>query len=297
MSSRRIGFVDYRLDNFHAEVYRKALRDPLALRGYRLAGATALLADASRDWCAERDVTYYPTVAELAPHVDCFMVLAPSNPEVHLELCRQTFPFGKPTFVDKTFAPDAATAAEIFDLADAFGTPVQSTSALRSTPIQQTLAELPGPLQHLVVFSSGTSFAEYGIHPIELAVSCLGPEVQEMMRLGSADHPLFVLKFSGERTALIDFNLQAEVPFSAILSSASGSERIAVDGARLFIDAAASILDFFDARRPLVDRRETLAVRRILDMALDEAAWERFAPLDDRPALITVKPSAVPGDF
>jgi hypothetical protein len=43
---------------------------------------------------------------------------APSTPETHLELCQAVLPFGKATYVDKTFAPDLATAREIFALAD-----------------------------------------------------------------------------------------------------------------------------------------------------------------------------------
>ena len=52
--TKRIGYFDYRLDNFHAEVYLKALRGPLAHRGYQVAGATALVPEPSRDWAGER---------------------------------------------------------------------------------------------------------------------------------------------------------------------------------------------------------------------------------------------------
>jgi len=38
---------------------------------------------------------------------------------------------GKPTFVDKTFAPNAAAAERIFNLAAKHKTPVWSSSALR----------------------------------------------------------------------------------------------------------------------------------------------------------------------
>ena len=41
MSRKRIGFVDYQLDNFHANIYLRALRGPLTDRGYDVVGATA----------------------------------------------------------------------------------------------------------------------------------------------------------------------------------------------------------------------------------------------------------------
>ena len=53
MAVKRIGFVDYRLDNYHAEVYLKALRGSLASRGYEVAGATALERSVSREWTEE----------------------------------------------------------------------------------------------------------------------------------------------------------------------------------------------------------------------------------------------------
>ena len=77
MPVKRIGFVDYRLDNYHAEVYLKAIRGPLAARGYEVVGATALDGEVSRAWAEERRLPYSENVESLAPHVDCFIVLAP----------------------------------------------------------------------------------------------------------------------------------------------------------------------------------------------------------------------------
>lgn len=279
MPVKRIGFVDYSLDNYHAEVYLKAFRGALAGRGYEVVGATALDAEASRAWAEERSLPYFENVESLAPHVDCFIVLAPSDPEHHLPMCQEVFPYGKPTFVDKTFAPDEATARAIFAFADEHGTAIQTTSALRTTAVQAFVRDLPSPVQSLVVFSSGTSFEEYGIHPVELAISCLGPDAQRVMRMGSARHPQWLLQFSDDRTALIDFNPEVEIPFSAIVSTQQGHEQIEVDGATLFLDAAASILDFFDAGRPLIDRRESLMVRKILDVAMSDDAGEAFVEL------------------
>ena len=279
MAVKRIGLVDYRLDNYHAEVYLKALRGPLAGRGYEAVGATALEHGISRAWAEKRSLPYFNSVEALNSEVDCFIVLAPSNPELHLEMCRQVLPLGKPTFVDKTFAPDEFTARAIFALADACDVPIQTTSALRSTAIQSFVRELPSPVQSLTVFSSGTSFSEYGIHPVELAVSCMGPEAERMMRIGPERHPQWLLQFSDDRTAIIDFNPEIEIPFSAIVSTQQGHDQIEVDGSTLFLDAAASILDFFDASRAIVDRRESLMVRRILDVAMSEHARDSFVPL------------------
>ena len=112
--SQRIGFVDFDLNNFHADIYLKLLRGDLQARGFTVAGATALQAESSQAWCAQNGVPYYSDVDALDAYVDCYAVLAPSNPEVHETLCQRVFPCGKPTYVDKTFAPDLATAERIF---------------------------------------------------------------------------------------------------------------------------------------------------------------------------------------
>lgn len=279
MILKRIGFVDYRLDNYHAEVYLQALRGPLAIRGYEVAGATSLERSVSQAWAVERDLPYFDSVEALNRAVDGFIVLAPANPEVHLELCQQVLPLGKPTFVDKTFAPDELTARAIFALADACDAPIQTTSALRSTAVQSFVRELPSTVQSMIVYSSGTSFAEYGIHPVELVVSCMGHDARQIMRMGPERHPQWLLQFSNDRTAIIDFNPEIEIPFSAIVSTQHGYDHIEVDGASLFLDAAAGIIDFFDAGRALVDRRESLMVRRILDLAMSDQARGAFVSL------------------
>ena len=102
--SHRIGFVDFDLENFHADVYLKLIREDLADRGFEVAGATGLKAEQSRAWAEKNGVVYYDSASDLNEHVDHYAVLAPSNPEVHEQLCQQVFPFKKTTYVDKTFA-------------------------------------------------------------------------------------------------------------------------------------------------------------------------------------------------
>src|ERR1043165_3311558 len=102
----RIGFLDNKLENFHANVFLKAYRESLKHRGAVVAGCFALDQDNGKAWAAHNDVPYFNSVKDLNDHVDAFMILAPSNPELHLRLAEMVFPFAKPTYVDKTFAPD-----------------------------------------------------------------------------------------------------------------------------------------------------------------------------------------------
>lgn len=277
--SQRIGFVDFNLDNFHADIYLKLLRGELAARGFSIAGATALEEEPSRVWAQKNDVPYYGDIEQLDKHVDCYAVLAPSNPETHEALCRQVFPCSKPTYVDKTFAPDAETAERIFALADAHGVAMQTSSALRYTNVQERLAELDAPLLHMIVWGGGSSFGEYAIHPLELIVSCMGPGVERLMRRGSGDHSQLLLDFSEGRTAIANVYTNANTPFAASLSTAQGSEYIAVDSGAIFLNTAAAMLDLFASGIASIDRRETLAIRRVLDAAESSAAQDHFVTI------------------
>lgn len=278
--AKRIGFVDLNLENFHANVYLKLLREDLRERGFEVAGCTGIEAAESRAWAAKNSVPYFDTVEELDKQVDFYAVLAPSNPEVHEKLCRRVFPCGKATYVDKTFAPDLAAAERIFALADECGVSMQTSSALRYTNVQQRVGELgASAVRHMVTWGGGSSFGEYAIHPLELAVSCLGAEAQRLMRRGTGNQSQLLLDFSGGRTAVVNVYTSATTPFAAAVTTGERTEYLAVDSGRIFLNLAAAMLDLFEQGQAAIDRRESLMIRRILDGAEQQKALEGFVDL------------------
>lgn len=277
---KRIGFVDYKLENFHANVFLKNFRGPLVARGYTVAGAYSLDAQDGQAWCAKNNVAWFPSADALNEHVDCYAVLAPGNPETHLELCKKVFPSGKATYVDKTFAPSLEIAKEIFALADECKVKVQTTSALRYTDVQKKVAEIGGEnLKHMIAWGCGSSFDEYAIHPVEMVVSCMGPGATRVMRRGVAAYSQLLIDFTGERTAVVNVYVPGETPFAAALTTEKTTQYLQVNLDTLFSNMAAAILDFFDAPKSLIDRNESLMVRRILDAAADARALHEWVPL------------------
>jgi len=277
---RRIGFVDYDADNFHANVYLAALRNQLKPRGFTLSGCTAIKGRTSRAWAKKNKVPYFERPEDLSAHVDFFMVLAPSNPEVHLSLCEKVFPFGKPTYVDKTFAPDTATAKKIFALADKHKVPVQTTSALRYTNVQAYVKEVGrARVRHMTAWGSGASFAEYAIHPVEMVISCMGTGAERLMRRGTRKHSELLIDFSGHRSAVVNVHLTLDTPYSASVATSAATKFILVDRPPLFVDTAAAILDFFERGQPTIPRAESMIIRRILDVAERPGAHRGFVKL------------------
>jgi predicted dehydrogenase len=212
--------------------------------------------------------------------VDFFMVLAPSNPEVHLELCQRVFRFKKPTYVDKTFAPDVATAQKIFALADKHGTPVQTSSALRYTNVQDEVRKVVlSKVEHMIAWGGGGSFDEYAIHPLELLISVMGPEATGLMRRGTPDRSQLLIEFSAGRTGVVNVYPKSNTPFAVSFTTDKATRYVEVDVAKIFINNQAAILDFFAAGKPNIDRRESLMLMRILDAAKDPEARRSFVAL------------------
>ncbi len=277
---KRIGFVDDNLENFHSNVYLKLLRNELKHRGFVVAGCTGMRPKAGRTWAEANGVPYFSDTAALNEAVDTYVVLAPSTPETHLELCRQVFPFGKPTYVDKTFAPDLNTARRIFALADQHRAPMQTTSALRYTEVQDYVQEVGRrQVRHMVTWGGGRSFGEYAIHPLELAISCMGPNVRRMMRRGSGKQSQLLLDFSDGRTAVVNVYTGSSTAFAASVTTAAATRHFQVDSSRIFLNTAEAVLDLFETGKPAIDRRESLIIRRILDVAGQKRALSGFVSL------------------
>ena len=272
----RVAFVDEDLANFHADTFLALARGPFAGR-VEVAGCWAVAGGAGRAWAAANGVPWNDDPSALAASVDAVMVLAPSSPHRHLELCRHVLPAGKPTWIDKTFAPDLATARAILALADRHGAPIQSASALRYTAVQRAAAEM-GDVAHVAAIAPAGSFAEYAVHPLELAVSVLGPAATRVGVRGTPERTQVLVDFAGGRTATIDVQLGWDTPYAAVLSGRT-ARWVAVELDRLFADAFAATLDFLADGRPRIDRRETLAIHAILDACADPAARERWVAL------------------
>ncbi len=261
---KRIVFIDYSIDNWHANTFAKLLAQNDT--GFVLSGVYAVDQTSLAAWAAERNVPAVSTIAELAPLADYVMVLAPSNPETHLELCREAFALGKPTYVDKTFAPSAEIARQIFALADQCEVAVQSSSVLRYTELQ---AHCEGrsafPPQSIDMWGSGGNFNEYLIHPLESVISVMGPEIDTIKAEEVAGFTRITLHFSRNRLATIHMYVGHSTPFFSVVSDAELTRPITIDGSQIFHNGLMAILEFFKAGKAQIPRGETMAIMQALD--------------------------------
>lgn len=267
LMKKRIAFIDHDLNNFHADIYEELLRDHLAGRGFQLVACTASLEAEGRAWAEKKGVPFLSSISKLKGQVDGVMILAPSNPETHLALVEQAASLGVPMYVDKTFAPDYETALKIFEIGDKAGLPIESSSALRYTDEVPALLKEIGEEKILRVqtWGGGRSFEEYAIHPLEWAISILGPDVAKLTKHQvGALHTLTLDYHSGQRADAHVF-LTEQTPFKALVATDKRTTLLDLSSP-IFKNALSAVLDFFESGKPSVDRRETLVIRRILDL-------------------------------
>jgi len=278
MATKRIGYVDHKLDNFHANVYLKLLLGDLKDRGWEVAKCWAMDEAGGRKWATEKNVPYVADVKEMAD-CDAIMILAPSNPEVHLRLAKKAFPLRKPTYVDKTFAPDHKTAKQIFALADKHRVPVITSSTLRcAASLNKLVAELgKDKIRHVRAWGGGGSFEEYVIHPLEMLIHAMGPQVREVMRLSDGtNHHEVHIKFSGGRTGSVFVHNNGACAFQAMVTTDATTVYVDTSPDPIFRDLASLILDFFGSGKENIDRKESLAIFRVRDAAFNKKSVGKF---------------------
>ena len=121
MKTKKIGFVDLYLSEWHANNYPAWIEVAAKKLGlsYELAYAygeqeiSPFDGRSGADWCHTFGAEKCKSIDELCEKSDVIIVLAPSNPEVHLRYAEAVLKHKKPTYIDKTFAPDYKTAREI----------------------------------------------------------------------------------------------------------------------------------------------------------------------------------------
>ena len=199
---------------------------------------------------------------------DCLCVLAPNSPESHARLAALPLTAGKPLYIDKTFAPDKATAARFFETAHRHGTPLMSTSALRYgeefVAMMKQFAE-KRPV-HVTATGGGRSFMEYSIHQIEMEVVALGLGASSVTRLPGCATELYSVRYAdGIRSALLTYNPKADFTLTAF-----GEDRVAnAPGAtNMFQHLIDAMLEFFATGVSLVPEAETIEVAAIREAAI-----------------------------
>jgi hypothetical protein len=264
---KKIGFIDYYLAEWHADNYPNWIAEsPANTSGYVLAYAygekDSPRGVSSETWCSKNGTFLCGSIEEVCEKSDCLVILSPDNAEKHLEYARKVLPYGKPTYVDKTFAPSLKEAQEIFALAEKYRTPVCSSSALR-------FAEEIGnyrDAKSVITLGPGPSFATYAVHQMEIITKVMGTGAEKIMAVQNSQNITLVIQFKDNRRGVYNQSINSEAPFTVCVETGAPGEAcykaLTADFFRQFID---NLLRYFDTRAPLAEKKETLSIVALIE--------------------------------
>lgn len=267
---KKIGFVDFYLQNWHADNYPAWIREANETLGTDFTPAYAWAEKenftnfpfTADQWCEKNGVERCKTLEELCEKSDVIVVLAPSDPEKHPEYAKTVLKYGKRTYIDKTFAPDYASAKMIFDLGEKYGTPFFSTSALRYAT---ELADVKEP-RTLFLEGNGRIFGEYSIHLIEMCVLTVNSPAKQVRTECFGEQRLCRCRHENGAETVIIFS--PRLPYRVVWEGADGISRKVDITSDFFKGLIADILRFFDTGTLPFDTAQTLEVIRLRDALL-----------------------------
>ena len=268
---KKIGFVDYYISEWHANNYPEWIKreneklgtDYLVSYAWAEENLSPVYGETTDEWCGRMGVTRCDTIAELCEKSDVIIVLAPSNPEKHLQYAKEVLPFGKRTYIDKTFAPNLKTAEAIFKIAEQCGTQFFSTSAMR---FADELNKLKGA-NNLIITAGGGNFPEYMIHPVEMTVKLLEDSVKKVKveKLGE-QRICHAETENGKRASIVYSPLEV----TSINCETKEGDYTHIDiSSEFFIKLIEEIIKFFDTGLLPFDIKQTLEVMRFRDALLN----------------------------
>lgn len=268
---KTIGLVDFYISEWHANNYPKWIKELCEQEGkdfcvkYAWAEEYVSPVDGRNtdEWCEAFGVTKCDTIDELCEKSDYIIVLAPSDPEKHLGYAKEVLKYKKNTYIDKTFAPDYATAKEIFNVAEGYGTKFFSTSALRYAE------ELDGMLgaDYVITTGGGGNLDEYIIHQVEMVTKVIDREPLEVKVENQGTQYISRVKFEDNKEATM---IYAPCYGFAICAEKAGEKpQNKPASAGYFQTLIAEILKFFETGVVPFDENQTLKVMKIREAVIE----------------------------
>lgn len=267
----KIGFVDYYLSEWHANNYPKWLAEACEKSGVQATVAYAWAEEkvspldgvTSEQWCEKYGAELCQSCEELCEKSDVILILAPSNPEKHLPYAKMVLPYGKRTYIDKTFAPNYQSAKEIFALAEQYHTPFFSTSALR---YGEELGRVEN-CRHIMTLGSGSSIDEYIVHQLEMVVKKLGLGAESVCAQQIGQQTYFQIAYGDDRTAVMIYGAAGH-PFAAHMNDGEGKATFKEIKSPFFNLLMEDVLHFFATGERSFNGEQTLEVIKVRDAVL-----------------------------
>lgn len=205
------------------------------------------------------------------------VLLTSVDGRVHLDQFKQIAPAGKPTFIDKPFALEAATAREIFRIAKEAKVPLFSCSSLRfadgltdvlndSTDGPVLAADFYGPM---ALQPTQPGFFWYGIHTVEMLFASMGRGCCEVRVQTNEQHDIAIGTWTDGRMGTIRGNRAGNDRFGGIVHRERSSHFVDVygSGRPYYASLLEQILLMMNTGASPVAPEETVEIIRFIEAA------------------------------
>jgi predicted dehydrogenase len=223
-------------DSTHTEAFAKLVNLPDApfygrARVVKLWGENAAQAAEKAAQCQIPEVVSDPSQA--LQGVDLVMVCNRFGDD-HPRYARLALAAGLPTFVDKPFANDLANTRELVQLAAEKGAPILSCSAVRYAAEVLVLQERTSSFGEIsCAVTSGPATGNlpdprsahpffYGIHPVELLHTLLGPGAEAVTTRRTARCDVGLVHYADGRQGVINLLQNAPSLYHGVVYGANG---------------------------------------------------------------------------
>lgn len=287
MSKIRIGWLDHHLYTHHSQVFVPRILGALGNGRFEIAAAWESDRDPEKgDWCQENNIRRADSPEEVIESSDVLMVMAPNNPESHLELSRGALASGKPVYIDKYLAHTMADAQEMVQIARRNQTPLMTSSSLRFAPeVQDLMAEVgEQPVDYVYARGMGKWRMHYGVHTIALALRAFGPFIKQISDTGTELDRAVILN-DGTRRCFVETHLASNQDdiFPWELGIRVGDKvhrRVVHYSEKVYENLILEFLQFFETRESPVSLEEQFATVAVEELAensrLQGGAWVDF---------------------
>lgn len=265
---KKIGFIDYFIDEWHANNYPQMIRQSTKGDKFEVALAWEEIHPEGKikidEWCKQQGVAKAESIEQVVDECDCIVVLSPDNVERHEDLARLPLMSGKPVYVDKPFAPSLEVAKRMVELARNHNTPLMSSSALRfDSTVQNALSQIGDqPANYMATFGPGT-WEIYAIHQIEPIVTIMGTGAKRVMQCGNSNTNVMLIEYHDNPRAV--FNQNPNFPFRFVATYGESGVIVADNMSDFFPRFIEAMLEFFETGEAKAPIEQTLEVTAILE--------------------------------
>lgn len=282
----RLGIVG--TDTSHVSAFSKILNDPSSpnhIPGARIVAAyKGGSADVESSYTRvdkyaqelrdKYQVEIVPEISAMCGKVDAFL-LESVDGRKHLPQMREIVRCGKPVFIDKPLASTLDDALEIARIAKAANVKWFSTSSLRYAEVVKTAKSYPDALGVVVWGPSPTEphhqldLSFYGIHPIEMLFTIMGPGCRTVTRAATTRDPgvdTITCIWKDGRIGTVEA-MRPYGPYGGVVIRPKDVVEIPNDRGAYYATMLGEIVKFFRTGEIPVPNDETLEIFRFMDAA------------------------------